>query len=173
MLSEYSIWLLPKAQDEALLTSHIAVLSMHLGGPVFSPHVTVQGDITLPRDQLDGPLSQLAKCIPPQRWRIEQVEVSEHFFRCLYLRFATGPAFADMQHTAQAITRTSQGQSPFPHLSLAYGESHPGMPQQIEPLSEILQGKYLVFDRLALCHSSKNVPIAKWRCLEQYPLCGL
>lgn len=170
MSHQYSVWLLPEANHEARLASHMARLSAHLGGPMFSPHVTVQGDITLPPEPLAGLLGRLAMSTAPQRWRIDQVEASDHFFRCLYLRFAAEPTFTDMQHTMEAFTRTAQGLSPFAHLSLAYVAPHPGLARLLEPLSETFVGQSLVFDRLALCQSSKHLPIADWRCLEQYPL---
>lgn len=170
MLAEYSLWLLPAAEHEAPLLETIARLSTLLGGAGFLPHVTVQGDIALPRERLDAPLARLAARLPVQRWRVEKVETSAHFFRCLYLRFGEQPAFADMQRAARAVTRTSEGLSPFPHLSLAYSDAHPDNARLGDLLSEEFTDQEMVFDRLAVCRSSQHVPIPDWECLAEYSL---
>jgi len=170
MTNDYSIWLLPTAADTARLNNSIALLSSHLGGPGFAPHVTIQGDITTELEPLSRLLERLAACQAPLRWRVEGVETSEHFFRCLYLRLALTPAFGLMQQATQSITRTEAGLSPFPHLSLAYGEPHPHIAGLLELLAAQYEGQALVFDQLALCRSSKNVPIDQWCILQSYPL---
>ena len=170
MTNDYSIWLLPTAADAARLNNSITLLSSHLGGPGFAPHVTIQGDITTELEPLGRLLERLAACQAPLRWRVEAVESSEHFFRCLYLRLALSPAFGLMQQATQSITRTTTGLSPYPHLSLAYGEPHPHIAGLMELLAAQYEGQELVFDQLALCRSSKNVPIDQWCILAHYPL---
>lgn len=170
MTNEYSIWLLPNTADTARLNNSIALLSGHLGGPVFAPHVTIQGDISTELAPLSHLLERLAACQAPLRWRVDGVESSEHFFRCLYLRLSLTPAFGLMQQATQAITRTATGLSPFPHLSLAYGEPHPNIAGLLGPLAEHYEGQELVFDQLAVCRSSKNVPIEQWCILESHSL---
>jgi hypothetical protein len=170
MPNDYSIWLLPAAAPAARLSDSIALMSTHLGGPVFLPHVTIQGDITTELAPLERVLERLAACLAPLRWRVDGVETSGHFFRCLYLRLAVTPAFGLMQQATQAITRTTSGLSPFAHLSLAYGQAHPHIAGMLGPLAEQYEGQDLVFDHLAVCRSSKNLPIDQWCILEHYPL---
>jgi len=170
MSNDYSIWLLPTAAHATRLNDNIALLSSHLGSPKFAPHVTIQGDITTELEPLSRLLERLAACQAPLRWRVDSVETSEHFFRCLYLRLALTPAFGLMQQATQAITRTATGLSPFPHLSLAYGEQQPHLASLLGPLAEQYEGQELMFDQLALCRSSKNVPIDQWCILQSYPL---
>lgn len=170
MEAEFSLWLLPAATHEAVLLETIACLSTLLGGPGFAPHVTIQGDIALPRERLHLPLARLAARMPVQSWRVERVENGEHFFRCLYLRFGDQSAFAAMQKTARALTRTADGLSPFPHLSLAYADPDPGNARLCETLVDDFAAQEMVFDRLAVCRSSKHVPVPEWECLAQYPL---
>lgn len=170
MTNDYSIWLLPTAAHTARLNDSIALWSDHLGGPVFTPHVTVQGDISTEQEPLSRLLERLAACQAALRWRVDGVQSSEHFFRCLYLRLTLTPAFGLMQQATQAITRTEAGLSPFPHLSLAYGEPQPQIAGLLGPLAEQFEGQELVFDQLALCRSSKNVPIDQWCILQTYLL---
>jgi hypothetical protein len=170
MTNDYSLWLLPDAASTARLRDSIALLSNHLDRPQFEPHVTIQGDITTELEPLSRLMERLAACQAPLRWRVDSVACSEHFFRCLFLRLALTPAFGLMQQATQAITCTEAGLSPFPHLSLAYGEPHPHIAGLLDRLAAQYQGQALVFDQLALCHSSKNVPIDQWAILERHPL---
>lgn len=170
MTNDYSIWLLPNAAHAARLNDSIALLSDQLGGPVFAPHVTIQGDISTELEPLERLLERLAVCQAALRWRVDGVQGSEHFFRCLYLRLTLTPAFGLMQQATQAITRTEAGLSPFPHLSLAYGEQQPHVAGLLELLAAQYVGQELVFDQLAVCRSSKNVPIDQWCILQTYPL---
>jgi hypothetical protein len=170
--AEYSIWLRPAASDEAALLQTIARLATLRGSERFAPHVTVQGDLAQPLDALRHMLAPLARKIPAQRWRVEAVECSPHFFRCVVLRFAPCAAFKGMQAAAQAFSQTQQGLSPFPHLSLAYGEAHPDNVHLSEELAAEFVGREMLLDRLSICHSSKNVPIPDWSYQADYPLVG-
>lgn len=168
--AQYSIWLLPAATHEALLAETVARLSTLLRGPAFVPHVTVQGDIALPKERLATALGMLARRIPAQCWKVQAVEHTPHFFRCLYLRLAAGPAFADLQAAAQRCTRTRKGLSPYPHLSLAYGDPHPGNATLARTVATEFDGAEILFDRLALYRSSRQVPIAQWEPLYTFPM---
>ena len=172
MAAECSIWLLPAENQERQLQQTITKLSTALGGEVFAPHVTIQGDIDLPWTALTEPLGALAARMSVQRWSVKDIERSEHFFRCLYVRFGAEPMFDQMQASVQIFTRIATGLSPFPHLSLAYGEPQPDTAVWGDRLSAELKAEEIVFDRLSICRSSKTVPIAQWENLVVYPLTG-
>ena len=170
MLAEYSIWLLPETVQEATLASTVSRLSDELGGTVFAPHLTIQGDLALPLEELATFTAELAGRIEVQRWPVTEVENSAHFFRCLYLRFAITPGFELLQGALRALSKTTNGLSPFPHLSLAYGNAGPHHMQARAELADEFIGREVVFDRLAISRSSKNVAIADWKNLALYPL---
>jgi len=172
MSPEYSVWLLPEAVQEEVLTQTISSLSTQLGESAFAPHVTIQGDLFQSPEQLAEPLSRLAAETPVQRWRVQRLECSSHFFRCLFLRFAHEPVFDHLQSELKACTRTHEGMSPYPHLSLAYGQLRPETMKQRDELSNIFNAREIVFDRLAVCRSSKEIPITDWLIVAQYPLTG-
>jgi hypothetical protein len=168
--AQYSLWLLPSGAHESLLLETVARLSVLLGGPSFTPHLTVLGDIALTLEQLRGPARHMAERCPPLRWKVNRVECTAAFFRCLYLRFDKRPEFALLQQCALHCSGTRRGLPPYPHLSLAYGDPHPDNAGLCTLLAEEFAGQAIVFDRLAICRSSSNVPIAQWECLEQFPL---
>lgn len=176
---QYSIWLLPAAGDDDCLQQTIVRLAAGAGGDDtaaavrglerqrFDPHVTIQGDICRPLDNLTERLDRLAAMVPVQRWRVQGVETSAHFFRCLYLRFVPDPVFDVLQHEARLLTQTDEGLSPFAHLSLAYGQVNAGIQALGARLAENFAGREIVFDRLGISLSSKDLPIEAWRCVAE------
>ena len=168
--AQYSVWLRPAAADEAALLQTIARLSPRCGGHLFAPHATVQGDLALPLQSLHTLLLLLARQLPVQRWRVQAVECSPHFFRSLVLQFAPTDAFTALQAAMQAGSHTDVGMSPFPHLSVAYGDKGPDLADLRQELSDVWLGHEIVLDRLSNCHSAKTVPIADWHYLADYPL---
>ena len=169
MNSEYSIWLLPTKAQEKSLTETITRLSSSFAGIVFAPHITIQGDLCCPLDDLTALLARTAAGIAVQKWRVLRAESSDHFFRCLYLRFERDPTFDLLQKEARTLTGTDDGLSPYPHLSLAYGQAQQDALEQCDILSAEFTGQVLTFDRIAICRSSKNTPIADWQCLADFP----
>ena len=170
MNPQHSIWLLPDARHEQRLTKTIAELSDVQGASAFGPHVTIQGDLCRPAEALTELIARLAQEVCVQRWRVQAVECSDHFFRCLYLRFAPDASFAALQERTRALTGTPDGLSPFPHLSLAYGHATDATHRLRDELAGTFAGGEVVFDRIARVYSSKDIHIADWRILEQRPL---
>ena len=172
MKPEYSIWLLPEAALERTLQRTISELAIVQGESAFFPHVTLQGDLCRSLEDLSGPVAGMARDLPAQRWRVRAVECGDHFFRCLYLRFDADVVLAALQDRVRAFTGTADGLSPFPHLSLAYGTVTDATRRARDELAQGFAAREVVFDRIAVIRSSKDVPIAEWRILEEYSLTG-
>ena len=88
----------------------------------------------------------------------------------MYLRFEETQAFKALQDGALAISGTDTGLSPYPHLSLAYGQMQPGQQALLALMEENFLTRPLTFDRLSISRSSKDIPISEWTCLQDFPL---
>ena len=172
-VAEHSLWLLPCADDAVWLTAMIDDLAPRFGTPPFIAHVTLQGDSVLSCEALSTLARSLAQTIPVQRWPIADVASSAHYFRMLYLAFAANDDFARLQQGTVAVTQTRVGLSPFPHLSLAYGNDSDRAAARARELGAPLHGRTLTFDRLAVARSSCTLPIADWRIAASFALCPL
>ena len=172
MTAEYSIWLMPCSADLVELQALVDDLAPQFGEPAFVPHVTVQGDLALPLASITNHVRASAAACAVQRWPVLDVERSDFFYRCLYLRFEQGAAFDGLQRAAEAFSNTADGLSPYPHLSLAYGRVGPQQLTLFEALRARFAGRTITFDRLAVCLSSKDTPIADWKCVADAPLTG-
>lgn len=170
MTPAYSLWLMPCAADAAELRALVDQLAPEFGEPAFLPHVTVQGDLEMPLQALAEHARALAATTPVQAWPVSAVERSAHFFRCLYLRFERQPAFDALQVASEDFAGTATGLSPYPHLSLAYGQVRPHQLALVDALQARFAGRTLVFDHFSVCESSKDLPIAEWQCQVDVPL---
>ena len=170
MRAEYSLWLMPCAEQLGALTALVAELAPAFGAPAFVPHVTIQGDLAMDLDILAAHTQVLATTSAALCWPVQSVASSAQFFRCLYVRFAGTQAFDALQRTALGFTGTASGLSPFPHLSLAYGQLQPQHQTVSDALHTRFAGESICFDRIAICRSSKDVPIDEWKVLLDYPL---
>ena len=161
---------MPSAADQAKLTGWVQRLASEFGQPAFVPHITIQGDWSTPLDTLQAQTAALAASCPVLEWQVNEVQSTDHFFRCLYLRFEETPAFRALQDGALAMSGTVTGMSPYPHLSLAYGQMQPGQQPLLAFVEENFRTMRLTFDRISICRSSKDIPIPKWSCLQDFPL---
>ena len=170
MVNDYSIWLLPKAAQLVLLTKIVGDLAERFGSPRFIPHVTIQGDLTIPFGALKEALQGIANEHTSQNWPVASIDGGEHFFRSLYVRFDKYPAYVSLKQSMRRISRTADGLSLFPHLSLAYGLTDA---QKSAALFSALRQSLtepFCFDRMVIARSSKHVPIADWECLTEFAL---
>lgn len=170
IVEEYSVWLLPAAAQQERLTAVVKHLAGCFGGEPFIPHITIQGDLSLPFTDLSAAVSHIARTHDVQRWSNAVVEGSEHFFRSLYVRFPVTACYLRLRQQMQQTSANAAGLSLFPHLSLAYGataaQKTPTLYEELRPLAM----EPLVLDRIAIARSSKNAPISHWACLAEFPL---
>ena len=169
----HSLWLMPCADDAAALDALIAELAPRFAGEAFRAHVTVQGDLTTPLEPLRTIAATLASACPLLDWPLAGVAGSPHYFRSFYLELAPRADFDRLRSTAAALTGTTDGLAPFPHLSLAYGEpadpaDKPALVQRYARLPDLRPA--LRFDRLVIARSAKSLPVAEWSLLESFAL---
>lgn len=163
---------MPGPADASFLAELVDRLAPAFGQPRFAPHITIQGDLEVELEALAADAQHLAGRYGAQRWPVLRTEHSEHFFRCLYLRFEATAVFGELQSATQAFSGTAKGLSPYPHLSLAYGRMQAQHGPLLEDLRVQFAGRKLTFDHLAVCRSSKDLPITEWECVAAYPLLG-
>lgn len=167
--SEYSLWLLPSADEQHELSTLVTRLATRFTTQAFIPHLTIQGDLTMSFAAVSSVAESIAKAWSAQRWQVAAVERSEHFFRSLYLRFDETIAYTDCKKATRTASGTADGLSLFPHLSLAYGLSDEQEKRGVIAELSAMIGNEVSFDRVVVARSSSQVPIAEWACLAEFP----
>ena len=119
---KYSLWLMPTGDVCDLLSRIIKRLSVELGAPEFSPHVTLLGGLVGPRSELIGQSARLAAGLRHFVIRLEEIDFLEEYFRCLFVRAAlTRPLRKAHRAACQEFGHTREPAF-MPHLSLLYGD---------------------------------------------------
>ena len=141
------------------------------GMPAFAPHATVQGDLDLSADDAEMLARELVAGESPLAWRAWGIQWTEHPFRTFFVAFDRADRFNALRDRAAKLTGSRDGLSPFPHLSLAYGN----LPvrekiARSRPLNGAFEGRTMTFDRLVVALSGKDVPIAEWKAVATIPL---
>lgn len=158
----HSLWLMPAAEDGALLAGVLADLSARFGAPLFTPHLTIAGDTDRPVTQLSAEIAAAAE-VAAFSEAVTGIETSETFFRSFYARFAVSNPLAALKQRLDP-----QASEPFlPHVSLLYGPVAAGpKAEAAAQVSAALTGRPIRFDRLCVVTSGQDVPIADWRIVE-------
>lgn len=163
----HSLWLMPAAEDGALLAGVLADLSARFGAPLFTPHLTLAGDTDRPVTQLSAEIAAAAAEVAAFSEAVTGIETSETFFRSFYARFAVSAPLLALKQRLDP-----QAREPFlPHVSLLYGPVAAGpKAEAAAQVSAALTGRPIRFDRLCVVTSGQDVPIADWRIVETVTL---
>jgi len=153
--------------DEAMLTGLVGDLSGRFGTPLFAPHLTLQGDTTMPPAALECAAAAAAESVPTFSEPVALVEGSEAFFRSFYARFAVSQPLAKLKRALDP-----EGFDSFmPHVSLLYGRVEAAAKAAaIAEVNAQLAGRAIHFDRIGIVTSGQDIPIAEWRVVASVKL---
>lgn len=158
-----SVWLLPSEADTVLLRGVIAELSGRFGSPVFEPHLTLAGDLHSNWGAYVPVLDDLAKTCRTFSQPVEQIVLTEAYFRSFYAAFARSAELDALKRIC--VDRAGGAIDGFmPHVSLLYGKvPETEKREAAKRIEQMLRGRQVSFDRVVVTNSSDNVPINEWR----------
>lgn len=116
-----SLWLMPAEPAARRFASVITTIALRLGSPVFDPHVTLLGGLTLEEEVAWPRARALASALAPVRVRLVRAGWRPSYFRCLYAE-VEGEGIVRAHGTARAVFHLPEGQPYEPHLSVAYAD---------------------------------------------------
>jgi 2'-5' RNA ligase len=165
----YSLWIIPDGITYSLTAGYISKISSGYHLPTFEPHVTILGEIFLPKDTMMSKAIELANNLAPFRIHLaREVKYLDEYFRCLFIKAHKTKDLMKTFSTATEIFSYS-GNAYFPHLSLAYGE----IPVQtkrkmIQKLGTIPS---IEFEARNICMvlASSRTPISRWKVINRFP----
>jgi 2'-5' RNA ligase len=119
-------WLMPAAGPvREGLAGVITRLAAEHGGPVFAPHVTMNGSVDAEPDAAARVLEQLVAGVPPFEVRLTGFGHEPEFFRSLYLRAEPSAQLTALHEAGQRAWGLGPGPPYRPHLSLLYARDLP------------------------------------------------
>lgn len=118
----YALWLMPGEPLFNRLSAEILRLSQELATPLFEPHVTLLGGITLPEEEVLARAIALAGALKPFQIELGEIGYLDEYFRCLFVRVVPGDHILKAHTAGMQIFGQPGGQPYEPHISLVYGK---------------------------------------------------
>ncbi|MBN2427779.1 MAG: HAD-IA family hydrolase [Deltaproteobacteria bacterium] len=121
----FSVWLVPAASNRAWAEETIRRLAADFEVVPFAPHVTIySGPYTDEKylASLRQILSEVAATTEPVTLKVKSLDVSDKFFRSLFVSFEENPTLRHIHQRLQDANPLDNGHELTPHLSLLYAD---------------------------------------------------
>lgn len=164
---EYSLWLMPDGPVQQAMADIIRKLSAEYSTPLFPPHITLLGELTLPEDQLIARAHQVASLLRPYRVELGRVEYLDLYFRALFVHIKETPPVMRAGAVARQVFGIETG-TYLPHLSLLYGDFAPEVKESI--IGKIGASLDYEFEAKSVFVYSTYGPTSTWRRLGEFPM---
>lgn len=116
----YSIWGVPSSSTHRNLESTIKQLASEHGSPAFSPHITLVGDTSLPKNQLEDAMSVATTLRPGVLFKLGTIGYSQNFYKAIFVNTIEDQDLKLLRN--ELLTRLSLDYGEYkPHMSLLYG----------------------------------------------------
>lgn len=165
-------WLVPAAGPvREGLAGVITRLAAEHGGPVFAPHVTMNGSVDAEPDAAARVLERLVAEVPPFEVTLPGFGYEPEFFRSLYLRAEPSAQLTALHEAAQRAWGLT-GPPYRPHLSLLYARD---LPEERKPA--IADGLGLALPVTIRVDAAEiwgdfRDEVTRWRRVARVPLAG-
>lgn len=165
-------WLVPAAGPvREGLAGVITRLAAEHGGPVFAPHVTMNGSVDAEPDAAARVLERLVAEVPPFEVTLPGFGYEPEFFRSLYLRAEPSAQLTALHEAAQRAWGLT-GPPYRPHLSLLYARD---LPEERKPA--IADGLGLALPVTIRADAAEiwgdfRDEVTRWRRVARVPLAG-
>ena len=162
----HSIWLLAQAQMQSGLENDIAGLSARFGCPLFSPHVTLVGDLQGAPHQTLQICKQELEGFAPVCAKVTGLARSDAYFMSAFLDLEFPSNWVAVQESLCAALGGAQTENFRPHISLAYGLAQ-GVSQKahLDDITTARTGNQIILDKVTAVSSARSIPIQFWRPL--------
>lgn len=170
MQAIHSVWLMPCAQDAALLSQIIRQVAAICHAPVFEPHLTLVEDMPRPADDIAARIHGVFEGQTALACPITAIGGLPTYFRSLFAAFGPDNELQAMKTAAMQAMNMPIRDAFMPHISLGYGITEDQSALQINRLHEQLHQRIIRFDAIVVAQSGKEIPIDQWRAVRTHRL---
>lgn len=167
----HSVWLMPSAASAARFHQSMALLSSKLPGPIFQPHITLLGDLSIEAGALINKTAESVSGLAVGRARVAGVDGQESYFKSLFLDVVLPERFEIARaELAQSLNLLTFDQFR-PHISLAYGAiSNEYKRNLIDEIASDIAGYEFELAAIEIVESANTIPVENWRTKWRYDL---
>lgn len=170
--SNYFLWLTPSGSDFRQLLALVNSIGHKYGTPLFEPHITLLSGLLGSEKDIESRVSQLSSQFSAFTVHCSNMDWSDDYFRCLYIKVKKEPALVALYKQARKrIPNEKKGDfEPHnfePHISLMYGKLAHKTKQELAIKLEKEYPEHLLIDSLSLYRCSG--PPESWRLVKEYP----
>jgi 2'-5' RNA ligase len=119
--SRFSLWLVPDGAAAEIYQAIIDRLAREYGGPVFPPHLTLFGSITVDEAEALERARRLAAAAAPFTVEVDGIDVDATYFQSLFATVRATDALLALRQAAERTFDAPPGERYRPHISLLYG----------------------------------------------------
>ena len=163
-----SLWLMPEGRVGDRLRVLIGELARRHRTPAFPAHLTLLGGIPGPEEAVLSRAAGLSRGLGPIAIRLHEMETSDEYFRCVFVRAEPTESLRGA-HVGARAAFTGAAPTPFrPHLSLLYGRLE--APERAAVLRELGGTLEVAFEAARLHVFRTQGPPRAWRRRGAFPL---
>ena len=156
---------MPEGKTYEKFSSLIAKLADKYKGPVFSPHVTLIGDIR--DDNVFYKAERLSKHMKPFTIKLTKATYVNDYYRCIIVMAEQTGYILNPAWKARDIFANYNKRKYIPHLSLFYGNLDEKKKKEIVNSLENVNSEFLV-DKIHLVDATGKPE--NWNVIKTYPL---
>jgi 2'-5' RNA ligase len=168
--SRFSLWLVPDGAAAEAYQTVIDRLAREHGGPVFPPHLTLFGSVSIDESEAIARARDLAESVAPFNIEVDGIDVDTTYYQSLFATVRPTDALLAVRQAAERALDAPPGESYRPHVSLLYG-FYPDVVKQaiVQDLRRSLPPSFVT--RTLLVNQSGDT-VADWRTALQVALSG-
>jgi len=160
---------MPAGEIADQLLSLIVRLSHEHSTQKFEPHITLIGELSLPKATAIAMTREIALQIEPFDVKLNEVEHDDRYFRCVFIKADKTPELMRANSVARAVFGQEENEEYMPHLSLVYGNFDSQMRKRV--IRSTGNKMKIVFPAREICLYYTGGRPAGWYCLSRIP-CG-
>lgn len=172
MRRKHALWLMPEGEARHGLEEMITGLSQRFGTPRFMPHITLLGGLDWPDETLLARASRLASAMSPFTVRLDGLQHSDHYYRCVYYRVKGSLEVAEAGVLAREAFDREDDRPLEPHLSIMYGEVPRALREEVLRQAAAAAGEWPGFEVSSVHLFSTSGEPEQWYRLREFAFPG-
>ena len=162
MTNDWSVWLLPKAQDKKIFEEYITFYSDLYGSDTFAPHVTLFGRLNVNPKLFYSFFNNIKLESKIENVYILNTKIGEPPWKRMYIQLSLNRSLAELQNKIHKKLIKYRNYEFDPHVSLSYGNFTPDK----KDMSLISFEETISFSSLAIVDTPSE--IKKWSIIQQF-----